>query len=397
MSSSGRSKSARRRAAASAAASGALTGGSETDSSSPAAQPTKKRKEGESTEDVDVASDRVGGVPTPVGSDDEQDATKLDTIIQMLTKLQGRVDHQGSSISILTSTVTSMQDSFTKKLDEIEEKAAKEKHEIDNKLAKLQALVTSTASAATSNRAAPVSGGCASSASALAPRFPPVHADPHAASGSSPGPRPRPASQPPAVARDTNDYHKVLVIGFPRLLPKAALKNHYDRIMAAFAHSAEGNATGVFFGNTGTMYSIGFPTGRDVGTFLRWFRENRRTIRWKDPRAAAQHGDNPDDDVCFTDIVIKVPSPPEVRARGKRLSPYHKFLEAKLPLTPGMSLKTRPDKGTVCIETPDDLWTMFRIDPNDPETKIQIDEQALLHFGFSVAQVDKFVASLNAE
>jgi hypothetical protein len=119
-------------------------------------------------------------------------------------------------------------------------------------------------------------------------------------------------------------------------------------------------------------------------------------VRWRDPRAEARPGEDPHDDALFTDIVIKVHSPPEDRARGKLLSPYHKFLDAKLQLSPGMSLRTRPDKGTVSVETPDDLWVIFRIDPKDPDNTVEIDQAALLHFGFSLDEVTKFVAAPGA-
>jgi hypothetical protein len=69
--------------------------------------------------------------------------------------------------------------------------------------------------------------------------------------------------------RSTKDTKKILAIDFPRLLPTAALVAHFSKVVAAFTVDDASHEASTFYGNNGTMYSIGFPFGTASGAFPR--------------------------------------------------------------------------------------------------------------------------------
>jgi hypothetical protein len=148
----------------------------------------------------------------------------------------------------------------------------------------------------------------------------------------------------------------------------------------------------MFFGTAGTMYSLGFASGLELGNFMRWYRTNRSACRWKDTNKA---NDKKDETGTFHDIVYKTPAEPAARARGQALSPYHRFLVQHLSKSPAWTdatfHRTRPDKGTITIESEDELWVPFKIELNDSSNEVIMDTAALMHFGFSVDQIRSYV------
>jgi uncharacterized coiled-coil protein SlyX len=402
MSSSGGSKSARRRAAATAAAVGAPaaastalmptmrpTGDQSDSESSSQSQPAKLAKTagavaGDPPDDL-VPADAVGGTATPVApilSPEMQHLMRM--LDDRFNKLETRMDSQGASITALSSGMAAMQQTFTGKLQEQDAKMEAERTQFQTNmdkltqdLDKLRTAHLSAASASQTEATLPAS----SWAAAASQRH---HGGARQAGAAS---RARSA---PTIAR-LSDKHKVLVIGFPRVLPKAALLSHHEKVMKHFTEADPSNVVPTFFGNTGTMYSVGFDNGRDLGIFMRWFRTNRRICRWKDPRADPKQ----DDDHFLHDIIYKTPSSPEDRARGQALAPYHRFLAGHLHTSPIYTEKTthrtRPDKGTVAIETEVDMWVPFSVPLEDRNNEVVIDAAVLKVFGFTVDQVRAFV------
>jgi hypothetical protein len=285
--------------------------------------------------------------------DEAAEEGKLDTIIKMLSKLQGRVDHQGTSISTLTSTVSNMQSSFSAQLAAIHQKAADEKHEIDGKIEQLKKLIATPAPLPTT------------SASPLA--FPPAiacagvafgHSSAAAAAPCSAAPPPRAARSTSAPAnsrnRDDNDQFKLLALGFPRDIPRTAHINFYNSIV-----ELSGNLltdTTCLAGN-GKAHSILFNTAADKRAFLQWYRNNKHTIRWTDPR------NKEDIEIYYKDL-----KDPAEAARGKALSPYYALVEKHMKMPNAAKwfpqvadLIADTKKGRLMLRTELDLWIFANI------------------------------------
>jgi hypothetical protein len=337
------------------------TGGSDSDSSGPPGHPAKKKKDVETTDDVDLApAEGIGGVPTPTQvpseveeEEEEAEKGKLDTIIAMLSKLQGRVDHHGASISTLTSTVTSMQSSFSGQLANIQQKAADEKKEIDGKLAQLQKMLATPASlptASASQMTSPKAIACAAAASGIS-------ADVVAAPSSAAQPsRATRSTSAPAGSRSRgdNDQFKILALGFPRDIPRTAHIKFYDSIVELSGTLLKN--TTCLAGN-GKAHSILFNTAAEKRAFMQWYRNNKHTIGWIDPRTKENAA------IYYKDL-----KEPAEAARGKALSPYYALVEKHMkmpsaakwfPEAADLIADTR--KGRLMIRTELDLWIFANI------------------------------------
>jgi hypothetical protein len=303
---------------------------------------------------------------------------------------------QGTKFSSLSQAVTGMQATMVQfqkdtkeEMTKIEGKIKENTDALQRQIDEINAGMARLASSSLTSAAG--SGAAASSA----PSWPAPAASGSRARSRATPPTPT-ASRSPDKTHNKNDT-KIIVIGFPRALPKAALLSHFERVMKAFVDAGNGNTKPTFYGNAGTMYSIGFGTGRDLGTFMRWYRLNRRLVRWRDPRADPKD----DSEEHFKDIIFKSPSSPEERARGKNLAPYHQFLEKFLKDSPKhcdkMLFRTRPDKGTISIETDADLWTPFHIDITDATNTVILNTDVLQVFGFTESQVMAHIKEVTAK
>jgi hypothetical protein len=179
-----------------------------------------------------------------------------------------------------------------------------------------------------------------------------------------------------------------LVFGFPRAIPKTAMQKYFNNIMTIFAAASAEHRPATFFGSGGTLFSMGFNSNPDASRFMKWYKVNKMQCRWKDPRGP---GADRDEEPLFHNIIIKPPSTPEARARGKALAPYHAFLEEHLPAAGEFTFRTRPDKGTITVESDDDLWTIFSVLPDDPHNKVTTHAEALRAMGFTMDSITEFV------
>jgi hypothetical protein len=352
----------------------------------------KKQKDRESTEDVPfVPEGEIGGVPTPPDDSepDETNDVKLDKIIQMLSNLQGRVDHQGTSLSKLTDTVAGMQTSFSAQLASLQTKAANEKKEIDEKLAQLQNMVASTSTdptapaassqypparacegAASGNYAAAVAAAAITTGAAARPAFPQRASRPSSAPASS-------------RTRANSDQYKILALGFPRDIPRNAHINFYNSIVQLCGNLLDN--TTCLAGN-GKAHSIKFDSADDKRAFMKSYRNHKDSIRRVDPRNEESI------EIYFKDI-----KEPEAATKGKALSPYYGLVERHMGkenaakwFPPGADLIPDTKKGRLMLRTDNDLWILATI----KNEKVEPDTDVFQSFGISASSVEDLAPSV---
>jgi hypothetical protein len=303
---------------------------------------------------------------------------ELKTMNKDIGDVRRELQSQRKQVDTMISQMTRMHEEAEHSRAAFKEEMALTNDSINKKLADFEQRLSRTA--ADSSQAT----GSSASAVAGAPR-----------GRSAPPPRSPAANRSEARSEVA---HKVLVIGFPRALPKKALEKHNETTMAQYLRDNPTFSAPVFFGTAGTMYSLGFASGLELGNFMRWYRTNRSACRWKDKNKANDMEDEPG---TFHDIVYKTPAEPAARARGLALSPYHRFLAEHLSKSPAWTEatlhRTRPDKGTITIESDDELWVPFKIELNDSRNEVTMDTATLTHFGFSVDQIRAYVAKAAAE
>jgi hypothetical protein len=259
-----------------------------------------------------------------------------------------------------------MQETFTEKLNEIQSKALAEKSEIDTKLAKLQALVATSASSSSRDGAA--SADAVAAARQFQLTFPPLVASAEAASGRSASPAvarsSRPASAPPAsrTRSDPNKF-KLLTLGFPREIPRMAHLAYYKKLVTTVPDDLLQN-TDCQAGNA-KAHAIVFQDNASLRRFLRWARANPDKCCWVDPRTKEP-----------VKVYYKEIKTPDEAAKGKSLSPYYglvaKFIEkdATNQIFPSDAvLVADTKKGRLLLRTAEDMWilavcTELGVDPD---------------------------------
>jgi hypothetical protein len=226
----------------------------------------------------------------------------------------------------------------------------------------------------------------------------PTHS-PSSVPASAPGPG---SSQQPVVGRPSSakatDDLKLLVMGFPRALPRTALYRYFTKLVNGLSEAHPATGKPECFGSSGTMFSIGFSNRANYITFQKWYREHKETVMYKD--ISDELALPEDDPKRMISIIIKPPSSSAQRKRGKLLSPYHKFLAANLRnsklYTPEMKLRTKPETGTVTIENEHHLWTLFHIEETPNGLEVATNVSAAEKHGFSLESIAAFVADASA-
>jgi uncharacterized coiled-coil protein SlyX len=341
-------------------------------SSGPPNQPTKLQKK---AEDDDAA---MPPPATPTSS--APDADKLNHIIEMLTRLDTRVTHQGGAISGLSDAVATLahrQEHFATQLNDIRNKADTEKKELDEKMAKLKALVQSAPSAPTTCTSSSATAFSPASAPSGSKQSPPhdawaaAAARRHGGGGGAADDTTRARSLPP-FGKTTSHMRArtIIAFGFTRVLPRPALLAHFDSVLKAMPDKFRLNRD-MFRGGGGKGYSLEITDVAEGAAFIRWISDN--PVIWQGPRA--------DDEPL--NIRFRLLSSPEDSARGRRLAPIHdwltKHLEDSCNYDQTMKIKTNTRKGRIAVETEHDSFVIATI-VND---ELVFDQTSLQYFGFS--------------
>jgi hypothetical protein len=288
----------------------------------------------------------------------------------MVTRISQRLDEHKvvldsvtAGLGTVSTNLASVQAQVTAKFTEIEAKAKEEKRDFDTRLADLQkALAASTLAppATTAAQSAAIAAASGSPASSSAHR----RTQPRSTS------QPPPRSTPPSASTGK----KVLAFGFPRELPRKALLDHWNTILAKVPSSVNTGGS-KFEGSGGKGYSIFFPSVSDALAFNRWARDNN--TEWTGPR---------DSDTPVT-IKYRILSSPEDSARGRLLSPVWEWLSKNLATSPAhktdMYIMTNTRKGFIAVATDCDQWTVATISCEDNgNDTLKLDDSTIQHFAF---------------
>jgi hypothetical protein len=248
-----------------------------------------------------------------------------------------------------------------KKIAQIDNRFELFKAEITNKFSELRVAPPPAASASSG----------AQPAQRKAPWVPQAAAAQPAVSPAAGGPGLRPA------ARDTAEEfgRKVIVVGFPRTLPRPALVAWWEEFRCIVPKQYYDKGT--FQGGHGKVFSVAFPTRADARMFTSAVATSQHNFQWVSPRV---------NEGSFK-INFKTEKTVAERARGQALSGAWKIVSPLIlrssAFVDGMKFTTDPRRGSIAVATGNDMYELVQLKHSGGVFSIVTHDENLLHFGIS--------------
>jgi hypothetical protein len=197
---------------------------------------------------------------------------------------------------------------------------------------------------------------------------------------------PRAKQDSPAAAGEFG--RKVIVVGFPRTLPRPALLAWWEEhktIVPVHYHDK-----GTFQGGHGKVFSVVFPTRADARLFTSAVATSQHTFQWLSPRAGEGH---------FT-INFKTEKTIAEKERGRALSGAWRILSPLIlksdKFIEGYKFTTDPRRGVIAVSMGNDMRELVHLKHTAGVFSIITDDENLLYFGVSHEIAETIKASIVA-
>jgi hypothetical protein len=220
---------------------------------------------------------------------------------------------------------------------------------------------------------------------AAAPIAPVVHAAAPAAAAVAAGGR------APATSSTTPEFgRKVIVLGFPRLLPRPALVAWWETARIQISHDIQ--IKGTFQGGAGKTFTVVFPTRSDARAFTTHISTNQTKFQWTSPRPGEG------------DFAINFRTERTVleQERGQALSGAWKLLSKLVrestAFTVGMKFTTDTRRGFIAVTTDGgtDMFVLLNLKATGGSYSITTVDESFAHFGLTLDLAEAVRASVSS-
>jgi hypothetical protein len=342
-----------------------------------------------------VPTDRIGGVATPTGIDASQ-SVNFEGMMQFMREnfasINTGLSNQGGHIENLTQTMGDIQANFGRFQTETRNEMLRLEEKIRTQNAKFQEQVEALQKDFRNLAATPQSSiwpPAIASQSAASGNQPASSAAASATRSSPPSSRAAPPSRTrSAPPSDATHICKVLALGFPRELPRAAHLGHFQTLSTKVpdtmldnveCHAGNAKAHTLIFHNVGQMRR-----------FLGWAREEKNILKWTDPRSKNDHP------IHYKELKTEAE-----KQCGRRLAPFYDHLDKAMKhdqdnaiFPAGSTLTADTRKGRLFLKTPDDMWIFIR---TDDAGNFIVDRDAYTHFQLQLDAVDAMISKASQE